>query len=226
MTGVFTHEAFGHTIEADGYANDPKAASVLRLGRRLARPILNIFDSGTTLGARGHLVFDDEGVRAGETQVLTEGVITAHLHSRETAGILGEEPTGNARAISYQFQPIVRMRNTYIGPGTSSFDDLISDIDDGIYVINSGGGSTDHEKFQFLAQYGRRIQKGKLGSLVRDISLLGNLFKTLWSIDGVGNDFSTPDGAGGCGKAGQFPLPVTHGGPHVRIRRCMVGGKA
>jgi TldD protein len=137
-----------------------------------------------------------------------------------------EEPTGNARALSYQFQPIVRMRNTYIENGTSSLDDLIGDIEDGIYVINSAGGSTDGEKFQFLAQYGRRIHKGKLGSLVRDISLLGNLFKTLWSIDGVGNDFRTPDGAGGCGKQGQAPLPVTHGGPHIRVRNCMVGGKA
>jgi predicted Zn-dependent protease len=226
MTGVFTHEAFGHTIEADHFANDPKAANVLRLGRRLAKPIVNIFDSGTSVGHRGFLAFDDEGVRARETQVLTEGVITAHLHSRETAGLMGEEPTGNARAISYQFQPIVRMRNTYIANGMSSLDELIGDIDDGIYVINSAGGSTDGEKFQFLAQYGRRIEKGKLGAVVRDISLLGNLFRTLWAIDGVGNDFQTPDGAGGCGKRGQYPLPVTHGGPHIRIRKCMVGGKA
>jgi TldD protein len=188
--------------------------------------LLNIYDSGTTVGHRGFVAYDDEGVRARETQVLTEGVITAHLHSRETAAMLGEEPTGNARAISYQFQPIVRMRNTYIGPGTSDVEDLIADVKDGIYVVNSGGGSTDGEKFQFLAQYGRRIENGKLGSLVRDISLLGNLFKTLWSIDGVANDFTTPDGAGGCGKNGQMPLPVTHGGPHIRIRRCMVGGKA
>src|SRR5262249_18549603 len=117
MTGVFTHEAFGHTIEADHFANDPKAANLLRLGRPLARPILNIYDAGTTVGHRGFLVFDDEGVRARQTQVLTDGVITAHLHSRETAALMGEAPTGNARAISYQFQPIVRMRNTYIGNG-------------------------------------------------------------------------------------------------------------
>jgi TldD protein len=226
MTGLFTHEAFGHTIEADHFADDPASANVLRLGRKLAKPILNIYDSGTTVGCRGFLVYDDEGVRARETQVLTEGVMTAHLHSRETAAKLGEAPTGNARAISYQFQPIVRMRNTYIAGGDASFEDLIADIKDGIYVINSAGGSTDSEKFQFFAQYGRRIHNGKLGGLVRDISLLGNLFTTLWSIDAVGSDFQTPDGAGGCGKAGQAPLPVTHGGPHLRIRNCMVGGKA
>ncbi len=224
MTGLFTHEAFGHTMEADHFAEKPDQAKVLRIGRQLAKPIVSIHDSGGHPGNRGYVVFDDEGVRTRETMLLDRGVLCSHLHSRETAGLLNEEPTGNARAINCQFPPIVRMRTTALAPGTSSLNDLIADIDDGIYVVDSAGGSTDGEKFQFFARYGRRIRKGRLGELVRNISLLGNLFETLGAIDGVGDDFFTPDSMGGCGKNGQAPLPISFGGPHIRIRHCLVGG--
>src|SRR5438874_8293691 len=80
-----------------------------------------------------------------------EGVLVGRLHSRETAGKLGEQPTGNARAISYRFPPIVRMTNTFIEPGTSTLEDMLADVKDGIYAKDWYGGMTSMEMFTFSA---------------------------------------------------------------------------
>jgi TldD protein len=79
--------------------------------------------------------------------------------------------------------------------------------------------------FTFSAGYGYRIENGEVGELVRDVILSGNVFETLKSIDGIANDLVISEGAGGCGKAGQAPLPVAFGAPHVRIRDVVIGGE-
>jgi len=79
------------------------------------------------------------------------------------------------------------------------------------------------EMFTFTAEEGWMIRNGKLAEPVRSVMLTGNVFTTLFNIDAIGNDLSFNQG-GGCGKGGQFPLPVSTGGPHIRIQRCVVGG--
>jgi len=135
-----------------------------------------------------------------------------------------EKPTGNARAIDYRFPPIVRMTNTYIEPGAASFEDMISDIKEGVYAKNWYGGTTSMEMFTFSAGEAYMIRHGKLTQLLRPVMLTGNVFTTLKNIDAIGNDLEMNQG-GGCGKGEQFPLPVANGSPHIRIRHCLVGGK-
>ncbi|HEX9217855.1 MAG TPA: TldD/PmbA family protein, partial [Gemmatimonadales bacterium] len=152
------------------------------------------------------------------------GVLVGRLHSRETAQHMGERPTGNARAISFRHPPIVRMTNTYIANGKGTFDDLIGDIKLGVYACGAFGGQTMLENFSFTAAYGRMIRDGKPAELVKDVVLAGNLFQTLDRIDHIAGDFTWNQMGGGCGKGGQFPLPVTEGAPHVRIEEALIGG--
>ncbi len=225
LAGVFIHEAFGHICEADFLLRNPPMRAVMRLGKRFGVEALNVVEEGYIPGRRGNLPYDDEGVRRRKIYLIKEGVLVGLMHSRATAARMGMEPTGNARAVSWEHEPIVRMRNTYIEPGESSFEELLSGIDYGIYAVGAFGGQTEFEQFTFSAQYAYEIKGGELGKMLRDVVLTGNVFETLRNIEMLGNDFQLKGGAGGCGKDGQSPLPVTDGAPHVRIRDVIVGGR-
>ena len=226
-TGLFVHEAFGHLSEADDLYKNQGFLEAMPLGRELGKPILNIYDTGDILTSRGGLIYDDEGVACRRAELVKEGKLVGRLHSRWSAAMLeaeGAKPTGSARAINYVFPPIVRMRNTSIGPGESAFEDMIKDIELGVYAVGSAGGQTNGEMFNFGASYGVMIRNGKLAELVRDVKLMGNVFTTLANIDMIGNDPQARNSPGGCGKGAQAPLPTSGECPHIRIQNVIVGG--
>ncbi len=225
LAGVFAHEAFGHLSEADAVYENERLKDIMQLGKRFGPDILNIIDDGSIPGLRGTQKYDDEGVKTRKNYLIKDGVLVGRLHSRETAAKMGERPTGNGRAIGYHFQPIVRMTNTYIDKGDKTFEDMIKDIKLGIYAVDMVGGQTAMEMFTFSAAYGYVIRDGKLGELVRDIVLTGNIFETLKNIDMIGDTIEFPPAGGGCGKGGQSPLPVGLGGPYLRIQDVIVGGR-
>ena len=222
LAGVFCHEAFGHLSESDFVYENERMKEIMVLGRQFGQPHLNIVDGAAVPGLRGSFRYDDEGVPAQKTDLIRDGILVGRLHSRETAGKMGERATGNARALDYRFPPIVRMTNTYIERGEMSFNDLIADIDEGVYARNWFGGTTSMEMFTFSAGEAYMIRNGKVAELLRPVKLTGNLFTTLMNIDALGNDMDFNQG-GGCGKAGQMPLPVSNGSPHIRIRDVVVG---
>ncbi len=224
LAGVFTHEAFGHLSEADFVYENERMREIMTLGKVFGSAELDIIDSAAVPGLRGSFKYDDEGVPATKTYLIKEGKLVGRLHSRETAAKMEEKPTGNARAINYHHPPIVRMTNTYIEPKAASFDEIIADIKEGVYARNWYGGTTSMEMFTFSAGEAYMIRNGKVAELVRPVMLTGNVFTTLQNIDAIGNDLDMNQG-GGCGKGAQSPLPVSNGSPHIRIRRCLVGGK-
>jgi len=224
LAGVFVHEAFGHLSEADHIYENPQMREIMVLGRSFGGQHLNIVDGAAVPGLRGSYRYDDEGTPASKTYLIKEGVLNSRLHSRETAARMGEKPTGNARAINYTYPPIVRMTNTYIEPGSTAFADMISEIKEGVYARDWYGGTTSLEMFTFSAGEAYMIRDGKIAEMIRPVVLSGNVFTTLHNIDAVGNDLDMNQG-GGCGKAGQSPLPVSNGSPHIRIQNCLVGGK-
>ena len=223
LAGVFAHEAFGHLSEADHVYENKRLQDIMVLGRRFGGKHLNIVDGAAVPGLRGSYKYDDEGVPGTRTYLIREGVLESRLHSRETAAKMGEMLTGNARALNYRFPPIVRMTNTFIEPGSISFEDMLGDIKEGIYVKDWYGGTTSLEMFTFSAAEAYIIRNGKVAELLRPVVLSGNVFATLGNIDAIGNELAMNQG-GGCGKGGQSPLPVSNGSPHIRIRRCLVGG--
>jgi TldD protein len=224
LAGVFVHEAFGHLSESDFVYENDRLREIMTPGRQFGSEQLNIVDTPTIPGLRGSYKYDDEGVPATKTYLIREGKLVGRLHSRETAAKMGEKPTGNARALNYRYPPIVRMSNTYIEPGSVSFEEMIADIKEGIYAKNWYGGTTSMEMFTFSAGEAYMIRNGKIAEALRPVVLTGNVFTTLKNIDAIGNDLEMNQG-GGCGKGEQVPLPVANGSPHIRIRRCLVGGK-
>ena len=224
LAGVFTHEAFGHLSESDFVYENDRLKDIMVLGRRFGGEHLNIVDGALIPGLRGSYKYDDEGVPATRTYLIKDGVLVGRLHSRETAAKMGEKPTGNARALNYGHPPIVRMTNTFIEPGKVTFEEMISDIREGVYVKNWYGGMTSMEMFTFSAGDAYMIRNGKVAELLRPVVLTGNVFTTLENIDAIGNDLEMNQG-GGCGKGAQSPLPISNGSPHIRIRQCLVGGR-
>ncbi|NEQ30152.1 MAG: TldD/PmbA family protein [Leptolyngbya sp. SIO4C5] len=225
LTGLFVHEAFGHLSEADMAYENPDVLEVMTLGRRFGPPNLQIFDGAAPEGHRGSYAFDDEGTPATTTQLIKDGVLVGRLHSRETAGKLDEAPTGNARCLNYHYPPLVRMTNTWIERGNTPVQDLFTGIKEGVYARNWLGGMTNGEMFTFTAGEAWMIRDGAIAEPVRDVTLSGNVFRTLAEIEAIGDDFYW-DESGGCGKGGQGGLPVGCGGPSLRIRNVVVGGAA
>ncbi|MBN1355791.1 TldD/PmbA family protein [bacterium] len=228
LSGTFVHEAFGHSSEAEKVYESERMQELMKFGTKFGSPILNIYDSGITRGSRGYLKYDEEGVPTEKTDLIRNGILVGRLHTRETAGKLGEKPTGNARAVDYRFPPIPRMRNTCIAPGESTFEEMIDGVKLGVYAVDAFGGQSE-EMFTFTAGRGYMIRDGKIAEMVKNVTLSGNLFTTLKNIDLIGNDFSQIESGGGCGKGDgrtfQFPLPVGEGSPHIRIRDIVIGGQ-
>ena len=224
LAGVFIHEAFGHLSEADFVYENEKAKEMMVLGRRFGKDILNVFDDGSIAGERGSHKYDDEGTPMRRNYLIKNGILVGRLHSRETAAKMNEEPTGNARATGYRYQPIVRMTNTVIEQGATPFEEMIKDIKLGIYACDAFGGQTQLENFSFSSAFAYMIRDGKIAEMVKDVILAGNLFTTLMNIDAIGDDFMWRRGGGMCGK-GQGGLPVNLGSPHIRIQNVVIGGE-
>lgn len=225
LVGVLSHEAIGHTVEADLVRGG--AITSGKIGTQVASELVTLCDSGPSEfipHAAGELLVDDEGVKTGRTVIIEHGILRSYLHSRESAAHFGVEPTGNARAFEYSDEPIIRMRNTYIEPGTSSMEEIIASVKHGYYLQGLGGGgqADSNAEFMFGVREAHEIVDGKIGKLVRGVTISGNAFEVLKSVDAVGNDFTWGLGAGHCGK-GQL-AKVDAGGPHLR---CMVtiGGR-
>lgn len=231
LTGLFVHEAFGHLSEADMAYENPDLLEVMSMGKRFGSAELQIFDGAAPITAeenyihRGSYYYDDEGTPATTTQLIKDGVLVGRLHSRETAGKLEEQATGNARCLNYHYSPIVRMTNTWIARGSTPVKDLFQDISEGVYARNWLGGMTNGEMFTFSAGEAWMIRNGKLAEPVKDVTLSGNVFKTLANIEAIGDDFYW-DESGGCGKGGQSGLAVGCGGPSLRIKNVTIGGNS
>ena len=221
VAGVFAHECFGHKSESDFMIGDEETKKEWTLGKKIGPDDLTIIDSGHEQGM-GYVSFDDEGNAAADTYLIKNGVLTGRLHSSESAADLEESVTGNARAMNFEYEPIVRMTTTYIDNGAKTMEQLISEIEYGIYVknINHGSGMSTFTLGPSLAYY---IKDGKIDKPVRVSVVSGNVFEALSNVDGIADDremsaFVT----GGCGKMDQYPLSVGFGGPHIRIRNMQV----
>jgi TldD protein len=194
----------------------------MKIGAKLGAEFLNIKDDPTLPDQLGFYTYDDEGVPARSTQLMQKGVLTGRLHSRRTAAAFGELPSGHCVAEDFRYAPIIRMGTIFIEPGTDSLEKLLGKLDHGYYFLDHLGGQTSGENFTFAAEYGFRVKNGKIGELIRDINISGNLYETLHNITVVGNDLELTM-VGGCGK-GQMNHRSCHGAPHILVNNVVVGG--
>ena len=219
LAGVFIHEAVGHAVEADHVIEGNSILSG-KIGEQISSSLINVYDDPSFHGY-GYYPFDAEGAESKSTTLIEDGVLKSFLHSRETAAILGGE-SRNSRAQGYS-RPVIRMSNTFIGNGEMDFDEMLSELKDGIYLKGSRGGQVNPGEgvFQFNAERGFIVKNGEITTPLRDVSLSGNTLEILNNIKAVGNDLEMNSGR--CGKAGQA-VPVSDGSPHVLVGRAVVGG--
>ena len=224
LAGVFAHEALGHATEADLVMAGDSCLDGM-IGKRIGSDVVTIIDDPTVPNVYGSFPYDDEGVKSRRKVLVENGILKTYLLSRETAHKYGMEPNGSARAESIAYRPLVRMSNTFVDNGDHSFEELIEGIKYGIYAKGSRGGQVDTGKgtFQFSAQEAFLIENGEVTKPLKDVSFGGSTLEILKSIDAVGDDFRFGH-PGSCGK-GQW-VPVSDGGPHIRIKEANVGGGA
>ena len=223
-SGILLHEAMGHAFEADF---NRKGQSVFsgRMGERICRPGIHILDDATVPASRGACNFDDEGVPGQKTYMVTDGVLTSYLHDRISASFYGVAPTGNGRRESFRYNPIPRMRTTYMESGSDgTCEDLIASVKKGIYVDQFANGQVKigEGDFTFFVKSGFLIENGRLTMPVKDINVIGNGPQALADIEGVAGDLKIDEGTWTCGK--EQSVAVSCGIPSVLIGHLTVGG--
>jgi TldD protein len=223
MVGLLSHEAIGHTVEADFVLSGSVVKD--KIGRKVASDLVTLVDSGKSEiagNAGGTIIVDDEGVAAARIAIIDKGILKSFLHNRESALVFGTDSTGNARAFQYSDEPLIRMRNTYIEPGEDKLNDMIKETKHGYIIKGARNGQADaNGEFMFGAEEVYLIENGEMKELLKGASISGNAFEVLQSVDMVGNEFQYDIGTGYCGK--YQPAKVDGGGPSIRCT-AMIGG--
>ena len=223
-SGILLHEAMGHAFEADF---NRKGQSIFsdRMGQRICPAGINVVDDGTVAFNRGSGNYDDEGVAGEKTYMVTDGILTSYLHDRISASWYGVRPTGNGRRENFRYNPIPRMRATYMESGNADPHGIISDVRQGIYVdeFSNGQVKIGEGDFTFFVKSGYLIEDGRLTMPVKDINIIGNGPQALADILAVGNDLKIDNGTWTCGK--EQSVAVSCGMPTVLVRNLTVGGE-
>jgi len=223
LAGILAHEAIGHTTEADTVLGGSIAAD--HMGEIIASPLITLIDYANEVSGKlcpVPVFVDDEGSVAKDTVIIEDGVLKSFMHNKESASHFNVKPTGNARAYDFSDEPLIRMKNTAIKPGTSKLEDMIASIDDGYYLMKSSNGQADStSEFMFGIVLGYEIKNGKLGKAIKDTTISGVAFDVLKSVTMVSDDMVWSSG-GMCGK--KQMIPVGMGGPAVKCK-VNIGGR-
>ena len=223
-SGILLHEAMGHAFEADFNRKNQSIFSD-KMGQRVCPPGVDVVDDGTIMYNRGSGNYDDEGVPGQKTYMVKDGILTSYLHDRISAAWYGVEPTGNGRRENFRYNPIPRMRATYMESGTADPADIISSVSNGIYVdqFSNGQVKIGEGDFTFFVKSGYLIENGRITAPIKDINVIGNGPQALSDILAVGNDLKIDNGTWTCGK--EQSVPVSCGMPTVLISSLTVGGE-
>lgn len=225
VTGVLLHEAIGHGMEAD-FNRKKISTYCTMIGKKVAEPFVTIIDDGTNPNLPGSLNVDDEGTAGQKTILVENGILTSYMHDKISARHYKVKPTGNGRRQSYEHYIQPRMRNTYMLPGPAKPEDVIKNVEKGIYVkdVSNGQVMIGAGDFSFYVSQGRKIENGKFTAPIKDVNIMGNGPKMLRNVTMVADDLQMSKGAGGaCGKGGQA-VPVGFGMPTVLVKSMTVGG--
>ena len=156
--------------------------------------------------------------------MVEDGILRSYLHDRISAAWYGVDPTGNGRRENFRYNPIPRMRATYMESGNADPEGIISSVRNGIYVdeFSNGQVKIGEGDFTFFVKSGFLIENGRLTAPVKDINIIGNGPQALADIVAVGNDLKIDNGTWTCGK--EQSVAVSCGMPTVLISNLTVGG--
>jgi TldD protein len=228
------HESIGHPIELDrilgteaSYAGTSFLSPELVGHFKYGSDLVNIVADATHPGGLGTFGYDDEGIVSQKVPIISRGILVNLLTSRETAHHLGKESNGTMRADGWNRIPLIRMTNINLEPGLWTFEGMIADTEEGLFLTTNRSWSIDDKRinFQFGTEIGWEIKGGKLGEMVKNPTYTGITPKFWNSCDAIADRnhwqmWGTPN----CGKGepGQV-AHVGHGAAPARFRNVQVG---
>ncbi|ARM76754.1 TldD/PmbA family protein [Acidianus manzaensis] len=228
LTGIMAHESIGHPFEADrvlGRESAQAGMSYLRdfNKKKIGSNAVTVIDDPTLPGSNGIFMIDDEGIKARPKYLIKNGEINELLQDRFSAPKYNTKSNGSARAMSYNREPIIRMSNTFFLPGNMSFEELISDIREGVFIKSYMEWNIDDmrlgERYVGLESY--EIKNGELGDPLLFPVLEGKTTDFLPAVDAVDNNLRFYAGVCGKGDPDQG-VPVWMGGPDMRLRNIRI----
>jgi TldD protein len=219
FAGIFAHEAFGHGTEADMFLQR-RSRGQEYLDHQVASPLVELYDSPALPGQAASFSFDHEGKLAEETQIIAQGILRRPLTDLNAALRLGLKRSANGRRESYARKIYARMTNTYFGPGSSSFEEMLADIEFGYFLDHPSNGMEDPKSWgiQLEGLYAEEIRQGRLtGKVFSPVIVTGYVPELLQSITMVGPKVEI-SGLGMCGKGHKEWVKVSDGGPYLRLQ--------
>ena len=218
VSGVICHESFGHGVETDMFLKE-RAKAAHFIDKVVGSSLVNIYDDPSRSGTFGSYFFDDEGLMSSPTQIVENGLFRRGISDFYSATALGIARSANGRRQDYSRKAYARMSNTFFGGGDTSLEDMLAQVDSGIYLDQWSSGMEDPQGWgiQVTCHFGHEIKNGKITDRVfAPIGISGYVPDVLGSITAVGNDLHL-DG-GGCGKGHKEMIPVASGGPHLLMK--------
>ncbi len=221
--GVLFHEACGHSLEASSVSKNLSVFSNKK-GTKIASDLVSAIDDSTIPNAWGSIDYDDEGIKGEKRLLIKDGILVGYMVDEFNGRRMNEKPNGCCRRQNFAYEPTSRMSNTYICPGKSTKEEIISSVKLGLYCVSFTGGSVNPTtgEFNFAASEAYIIRDGKIAEPVKGATLIGKGEEILKNIDMVGNDLDL--GQGHCGAA-SGSIRVQVGQPTIRVSDILVGGK-
>ncbi len=218
------HESVGHPLEIDRILGDERNyAGGSFVDKRdfgnlvYGSPLMNITFDPTVPNEFASYGFDDTGTVATREYLIKEGVLFRGLGSLESQARAEVPGVACARACSWNRPAIDRMANLNLEPGEASFEDIIAEVEHGIYMESNRSWSIDDRryKFQFGCEYAKLIENGKLTKTLRNPNYRATTPEFWQSLVKIGN-YSTWQmyGTPFCGKGEpNQAIWVGHGSP-------------
>ena len=217
VSGTICHESFGHGVETDMFLKE-RARAAHFIDKVVGSSLVNIADDPSQPGSYGSYFFDDEGQMAAPTQIVENGVFRRGITDRYSAAALEIPRSANGRRQDYSRKAYARMSNTFFSPGTSTLEEMIAQVDHGIFLDKWSSGMEDPQGWgiQVTCHYGHEIKGGKITDRVfAPVGISGYVPDVLQSITAISNELQMDGGT--CGKGHKEQVPVASGGPHLLL---------
>ncbi len=218
VSGVLCHESFGHGVETDLFPKE-RARAVDYIGRQVGSPLVDIIDDPSLPGGYSSYFFDDEGMLSRPTAIVEHGVFRGGISDMASAQRLGIERTANGRRQDYTRKPYARMSNTYFGPGSTSMEDILAQVDRGIYLDQWVNGMEDPQGWgiQITCHYGQEIRNGRITNRTfAPVSISGYVPDVLGTIRAASPSVKMDQGT--CGKGHKEYVRNSSGGPCLLLK--------
>lgn len=218
VSGTLCHESFGHGVETDMFLKK-RARAAHFIDRIVGSSFVNIFDDPSRPAGFGSYFFDDEGFTSTPTQIVENGIFRRGITDLYSATALNIPRSANGRRQDYSRKAYARMSNTYFGSGTSTLDEMLAQVDHGVYLDKWSSGMEDPQGWgiQVTCHYGHEIKGGKITNrLFAPIGISGYVPDVLKSVSAVSKEVMLDGGS--CGKGHKETVPVASGGPHLLLK--------